>query len=98
MPTNFFIIGLPSAFTSEQLQQVLAAETEHLRTAEMLPDHMLPGVAYVDMDNRESVRRALRKFYLMEQVFGIRLLICERDSASFHFLFQRWETRQAHAA
>lgn len=98
MPTSFFVIGLPSAFTSDQLHQVLTAEADHLRTAEMLPDMLITGVGYVEMDNPESRRRAIRKFYLMEHVFGIQLLICEQDSASYHFLFQRWQTLHACAA
>ena len=98
MPANFFVIGLPSSFTSGQLQRVLTAESDHLRTAEMLPDSLITGVGYVDMDNAESRRRVVRKFYLMEHVFGLRLLICENGSASFHFLFQRWQQQHAAAA
>ena len=98
MPTNFFVIGLPSVFTSQQLQQILTGEADHLRNAEMLPDTLITGVGYVEMDNPESRRRAIRKFYLMEHVFGIRLLICEKDSAFFHFLSQYRQHDQAHAA
>jgi hypothetical protein len=96
MSTTFFVIGLPPSFTSEQLQQLLAAEADHIRTAEMLPDSVMTGVGYIEMTNAEARRRVVRKLCFMEHVFGVRLLICEEDSPSFHFLVDRWRSGMPH--
>jgi len=96
---KFLVIGLPPSFTSEQLRQLLAAESGHLQTAEMLPDTIATGVGYVQMADSDAGKRAAGRFLSrsMEDRLGVRPLVCQDHTGAFNAISKRWAAERTHA-
>jgi hypothetical protein len=98
MATKFLVIGLPASFTSEQLRDLLRPEVNDLHTAEMLPDTIALGVGYVKMANDDAKKRVASRFSSLQNVLGVRPLICNDDSVTFHAFSRRWEAARVPAS